>query len=452
MGAIDVFVNSELEKTVASVAHYNERLMVNNVVNYLESRERRVLGLYGLRRTGKSIVMLHAIRDVGVSKCAYIVCDKGADFNDLIDLMGTLKKPYIFVDEITYCEDFIDHAARLSTIFTERGTKVVIAGTYSFALTAAQQHSLLGRIIMFNTSPCSYSEYKHLHTSATVYDYLRSGTVLLPDTFLTVESCNNYINDAIIANLVHTMENTDDPLYSSLLCTAGKELMPEIIYKCINKVSATCTERVLRRAFKESSLTAASERLGVKLSSSYVNNIGFVHDLTNVASRIAPAISNILRHMRVIGDLKEYNLVSNDYTPRGYLKFPGMQYRLAEGCISEIDDVNLGDKAREVLLGFLLEDCIVSNTPTSVKVKDTLGEYDMLTYSSKLKVCNAYEIKHSSKIVENQYKYLTNPELAEKVENKFGRIISRTVLYMGQSTVLPNGIVYKNIEEYLLGR
>lgn len=429
MGTIDVFVDSELEKTVANVDRYNERLMVNNVVNYLESQERRVLGLYGLRRTGKSIVMLHAIRDVGISKCAYVVCDKGADFSDLIDLMGTLNKPYIFVDEITYCEDFIDHAARLSTIFTERGTKVVIAGTYSFALTAAQQHSLLGRIIMFNTSPCSYSEYKHLHTSATVDDYLRSGTVLLPDTFLTVESCNNYINDAIIANLVHTMENTDDPLYSSLLCTAGKELMPEIIYKCINKVSATCTERVL----KESSLTAA--------------NIGFVHDLTDVASRIAPAISNILRHMKVIGDLKEYNLVSNDYTSRGYLKFPGMQYRLAEGCISEIDDV-----AREVLLGFLLEDCIVSNTPTSIKVKDTLGEYDMLTYSSKIKVCNAYEIKHSSKIVENQYKYLTNPELAEKVENKFGRIISRTVLYMGPSTVLPNGIVYKNIEDYLLGR
>ena len=61
-----------------------------------------------------------------------------------------------------------------------------------------------------------------------------------------------------------------------------------------------------------------------------------------------------------------------------------------------------------------------------------------------------YEIKRSSKIVENQYKYLIDEEFCDDFEISHQcQIIEKTVIYNGNTQILENGIKYYNAEEFL---
>lgn len=456
MNKIKVFSEQELSSLVEQVTSYNERFLVGNIINYLHSKDRRVLALYGLRRTGKTVSMLHAIRDVGISNCTYINCYEGASFDDLIDAMQRTSSPYVFVDEITYCDYFSDEASWLSSLFTECGRKVVIAGTYSLGIDIAEGHELLGRMIRFNTTFCSYREYKYLHADATVDDYLRTGTVLQPTAFLSVSSCKSYIDDAIVNNIIHSMVNSDNLYYCNLLRIITEEKLPEVIYKCINKVSTLCSTSTIVRLFKETSISAASRNLHIKVSNNYAKVTGFTSNFDESPEKISACIREILQKLNIIGEVSEYNIPQRLASKRGILLFPGMQYRLSMGCLSslaeEYPDTPIKEKAPNILLGLLLEDCILRNTLNATTVKFSNGEFDMVTYSPSLRVCHIYEIKHSDKIVPEQYKYLINEDLIKQTEEVFGKVLTRTVLYMGPSTTLPNGIKYKNVEDYLLGR
>ena len=77
------------------------------------------------------------------------------------------------------------------------------------------------------------------------------------------------------------------------------------------------------------------------------------------------------------------------------------------------------------------------------------AEFDMVIFSAKTNSCECYEIKHSDQIVEHQTKYLTDEECLKKTEWRFGPITKRCVIYRGKDAVLENGIVYKNVEDYL---
>ena len=72
----------------------------------------------------------------------------------------------------------------------------------------------------------------------------------------------------------------------------------------------------------------------------------------------------------------------------------------------------------------------------------------MVIYDEDNLTCELYEIKHSDKIVEEQYKHLIDEEKCKEIEFNYGEIISRTVLYRGENAVV-DGIKYQNVEEYL---
>lgn len=167
-----VYTEEDLQRSVDSASMLKHRDIVRSINLYLQSNSLQVLGLYGLRRTGKTIAMFHAIGGAGIDKCCYVLCKENCHFSTLIDTISQLKGKvdYIFIDEITRCDDFSDEAYLLSSLFTECGTKIVVAGTDSLQLNMAYRHSLLGRVIMirrYDSSEtksfyCSYS-LKHCH-------------------------------------------------------------------------------------------------------------------------------------------------------------------------------------------------------------------------------------------------------------------------------------------------
>ena len=73
----------------------------------------------------------------------------------------------------------------------------------------------------------------------------------------------------------------------------------------------------------------------------------------------------------------------------------------------------------------------------------------MVIYDSETDSCELYEIKHSAQIVDKQYNVLADTEECNRVEEKYGRISRKCVLYRGDATILGNGIEYLNVEQYL---
>ena len=62
--------------------------------------------------------------------------------------------------------------------------------------------------------------------------------------------------------------------------------------------------------------------------------------------------------------------------------------------------------------------------------------------------CEIYEIKHSDKIVPEQYKNLIDDNKVEATEFRYGKVTKRTVIYRGQNA-MDGDICYVNVEDYL---
>lgn len=456
MPKIEVYSRDRLVNSISQVSKFNQRDIVRSIEMYLGSDSLEILGLYGLRRTGKTVAMLHAIQNVGIDNCRYIYCNAHASFDELVDVLKEVEKStkFIFIDEVTNCDFFSDDAMTLSSLFTECGTKLVIAGTDSLQLNIAERHTLLGRIIMVNTVHCTYPEYKKLHVNATVDDYLMSDTVHEPKVFSTLKSCDTYIDDAIIDNIWNSVNKTEDTTYLGIARACSKHTLGEALYKCIDKVSTLCAEKTLIKCFKESGISAAANGLHIKVNHNYSSQLGFVTDFKTTSVADMSKLSRwLLESLNIISTVKEHNIDAGVMTDRGILLMPGMQFRLASECIRVFQEENpnviSSEKVNNILLGMILEDTIVYHTHNARKVKFNNGEFDMLVYNPSYHTCDIYEIKHSDKIIADQYKYLVNSNIVEKV---YGKVDRRIVLYYGQTTMLPNGILYKNVEEYLLGK
>ena len=78
------------------------------------------------------------------------------------------------------------------------------------------------------------------------------------------------------------------------------------------------------------------------------------------------------------------------------------------------------------------------------------GEYDLVSFNVFEKTLDLFEIKHSKEVAfDNQTKYLTNEGMTNKIQEQFGIIKGRYVLYRGEDKDVDN-IHYLNVENYLL--
>ena len=79
---------------------------------------------------------------------------------------------------------------------------------------------------------------------------------------------------------------------------------------------------------------------------------------------------------------------------------------------------------------------------------DAGGEYDMIIYDKSTNTCKLYEIKHSDKIDDRQIRFLVDKDKCELIENKYGTIVGKYVLYRGQNKKIES-IDYINVEVFL---
>ena len=460
--------------------------------------------LYGLRRTGKTTLLFQMMGELPVEQTAYIKIQTTDNMSLLtkdLKRLFQLGYQYVFIDEITLMEDFINTAAVLSDVFSMMGMKIVVSGTDSLGFAMANRDELYDRSIMIHTSFIPFQEYVRLLDMPSIDSYIEYGGTLKkenmnfqdPDAsldeaaFRDDESTRKYIDSAISRNIQHTLKNDHyGEYFNQLRELYEKGELTNVINRIVENMNHRFLLRVVQQKFKSHDFGSAKELL--------------LHDLPAERATVLYDVdeNEIIERLKAIIEVKEKKETSIEVTQeyvdkvRKYLLMldlimecseryesgkiaeyivfsqPGMRYSIAKALvyslmqdeyfrsISEQDKEYIANKILNDVKGRMLEDIVLlevskaaSKTEEVFKFKfDIGGEYDMVVYDKKAHTCRIYEIKHSNAITEKQVRYLLDDEKCKIVESKFGPINGKFVLYRGENTT-SYGVQYLNVEQFL---
>ena len=154
--------------------------------------------------------------DAELAKAAFIQItakDTLADVNRDLKLLEAQGFRYVFLDEVTLMEDFIEGAALFSDVFAACGMKIVLSGTDSLGFLFTEDEQLYDRCILLHTTFIPYREFESVLGVHGIDEYIRyGGTMSLggvhyneTSTFASKESTDEYVDTAIARNIQHSL-------------------------------------------------------------------------------------------------------------------------------------------------------------------------------------------------------------------------------------------------------
>ena len=503
----NVVTGAGLQALANSVAKYGKRDCFSTLQKFVAgSYDGKICILYGLRRTGKTTLLFQMLSELPIEKTAYIKVQTIDDMSRLtkdLKALFELGYRYVFIDEITLLSDFIDTAAVLSDVFSMMGMKIVVSGTDSLGFAMANRDELYDRSVTIHTSFISFREYARLLNIRSVDSYIEYGGTLKmenmsfddPDAafdevaFRDDESTRKYIDTAISRNIQHTLKNDHyGEYFNQLRELYEKGELTNVINRIVQHMNHRFVLRVVEDEFKSHDFGSAKELL--------------LHDLPAEQATVLYDVNEkqILERLKAIIEVKEKSETTVPITqehidkvkkyllmldlivncPERYesgkqaehivFSQPGMRYAIAKALvyslmqdayfasISEADKAYITGKILDDVKGRMLEDIVLlevrkaaPSTMEAFKFKfDAGGEFDMVIYDKAGQNCRIYEIKHSTEVNEKQTIHLRDAEKCQIVENRFGPISGKFVLYRGKDT-FAEGVQYLNVENFLCG-
>ena len=503
----NVVTGTGLQALANSVAKYGKRDCFSTLQKFVAgSYDGKICILYGLRRTGKTTLLFQMLSELPIEKTAYIKVQTIDDMSRLtkdLKALFELGYRYVFIDEITLLSDFIGTAAVLSDVFSMMGMKIVVSGTDSLGFAMANRDELYDRSVTIHTSFIPFREYARLLNIRSVDSYIEYGGTLKmenmsfddPDAafdevaFRDDESTRKYIDTAISRNIQHTLKNDHyGEYFNQLRELYEKGELTNVINRIVQHMNHRFVLRVVEDEFKSHDFGSAKELL--------------LHDLPAERATVLYDVDEkqILERLKAIIEVKEKSETTVSITqehidkvkkyllmldlivncPERYesgkqaehivFSQSGMRYAIAKALvyslmqdayfalIPEADKAYITGKILDDVKGRMLEDIVLlevckaaPSTMEAFKFKfDAGGEFDMVIYDKTSQNCRIYEIKHSAKVNEKQTIHLRDAEKCQIVENRFGPISGKFVLYRGKDT-FAEGVQYLNVENFLCG-
>ena len=503
----NVVTGTGLQALANSVAKYGKRDCFSTLQKFVAGPyDGKICILYGLRRTGKTTLLFQMLSDLPIEKTAYIKVQTTDDMSRLtkdLKVLFELGYRYVFIDEITLLNDFIDTAAVLSDVFSMMGMKIVVSGTDSLGFAMANRDELYDRSVTIHTSFIPFREYARLLNICSVDSYIEYGGTLKmenmsfddPDAafdevaFRDDESTRKYIDTAISRNIQHTLKNDHyGEYFNQLRELYEKGELTNVINRIVQHMNHRFVLRVVEDEFKSHDFGSAKELL--------------LHDLPAERATVLYDVNEkqILERLKAIIEVKEKSETTVPITqehidkvkkyllmldlivncPERYesgkqaehivFSQSGMRYAIAKALvyslmqdayfasISEADKAYITGKILDDVKGRMLEDIVLlevrktaPSTMEAFKFKfDAGGEFDMVIYDKASQNCRIYEIKHSTEANEKQTLHLRDAEKCQIVENRFGPISGKFVLYRGKDTFAED-VRYLNVENFLCG-
>lgn len=509
--ATAVRIGKKLASTISEVKAYEKRDSFPTLQKYLYGTDRtRVCAVYGLRRTGKTTMLFQAIADMSkddFDKTAYIKIRNTDQINMLmydLEKLNDLGYKYIFIDEVTLMEDFIDSAAMFSDVYVAMGMKIVLSGTDSLGFEFASGDELYDRVRMIHTTYIPFREYSRLLGIDSIDEYIRyGGTLRMGEidfddedlnaedaSFRDDESTRRYIDTAISNNIQHSLEcrmygKYFGPLYQLY---EARELT-SAINRIIEDMNHRFVISVLTKDFKSHDLGITAKNLIRDRNPERRMDILREIDVDSVTKRLVEILDIINKEQMTveitpshIARIKQYlydlDLIINspiEYADIGmereeHILFtqPGMRYCQAQALVHSLmkDEIfgsrsleeqkYVTERILEEVRGRMLEDIILLETTKALgknyevfKLQFNQGEFDMVVCDKKNLTCALYEIKHSRECVYEQARHLRDEEKLSVTDYRYGKITGRYVLYLGEDIDTEEGIAYRNAEQFL---
>ena len=472
-----------------------KRKCIEELRNYIFTEDQsKVLILYGLSGTGKTMMMYHIINefdDFQLHCTAFIQAQKQNTMSDLFHDIGILEESgykYVFIDEVTLIEDFVDNAAILADIYATSGMKIVLSGKDSLSFAFTQKDQLYDRCIMIHTTFIPYREFEEILGIKGIDEYIKySGTLNLNknnyninSTFASEQTTNNYIHSAIAKNIQHSLkENQNRISYHLLLNSYEKGELTTVINKVIQSINISFIEQVIDKSFTSLPLPVTDSNL-FKDRDNYTKSDKVTKGMMEILEILNKEEQTIEIGESHLLQIKEYltllDLIMDidlEFLPsikekKSITVFmqPGLRYALSKVIVEKLlldekflpltaeDRKIIIDRLLSEIRGGMMEDIILLETklanPTKkvFKLQFDVGEFDMVVYDATSLNCKIYEVKYSKEQVSEQYRHLIDPKKCELTEHRYGEIIGRYVIYRGESMAIDN-IQYLNVEEYL---
>lgn len=174
---MNVVYGNHLRSMIDSVANLQRRECHTGLMAYINgANTARVCTIYGLRRTGKTTLLGQAMLDLSVAEfqlAAYIKAQCNQTMRMLeadLENLYRLGYRYVFIDEVTLLEDFIDTASCLSDIYAAMGMKIILTGADSLGLWLAGREELYDRTYLIHTTWISFPEHARLIGANDIID------------------------------------------------------------------------------------------------------------------------------------------------------------------------------------------------------------------------------------------------------------------------------------------
>lgn len=496
-----VRIGEQLKNFISPVKNYKKRECYSVLHDFVFGEQQdKVFILYGLRRTGKTTLIRQVLMDMNpneLQKAAFIqikATDTLSEINSDLKYLEQQGYHYVFIDEVTLMQDFIEGAALFSDIYASSGMKIVLSGTDSLGFVFTKHEQLYDRCILLHTTFIPYREFESVLGITGIDDYIRYGGTMSmggihyneTSSFANKKSADEYIDSAIAHNIQHSLQYYQNGgHFRHLYELYEQNELTSAINRIVEDMNHRFTKEVLTKTFHSSDLSISARNLLRDRTNpvDLLQNIDektvkqFIMSLLDILDKDEQTVE--IDHVHGL-EIKEYLLlldlimeVDLRYIPNSgsaekitVISQPGMRYAQAEALVkslmldekfnalSALERKRITERILSEIKGRMMEDIVLLETKLAnphkevFKLQFAVGEFDMVIYDPETVSCEIYEIKYSKEIVPNQYRHLINKEKCAETEHRYGTITGKYIIYRGTTTESED-IQYLNVEEYL---
>lgn len=462
-----------------------KRFCYKSLMGFLLNRGKDICALYGIRRTGKTVLMLQAMKDlldtyhIPAEKIAYITIAEKNTLNDeklvkSIDELSRQGVRYVFVDEISYIQmELEDNSLNLlADRMAKAGMKIVIAGTFSYALRLLAKETLFDRLQQIDTTYFSYKEAKEVFDQ-DLDTFIQYGGVINFEEDDKKVSPSDYMETAVVQNIVQSIFKSDKKY--ELLMTLPDAMRAGKLEKELKAVIARLIRITLDKYMKLMVFGGLADKKVYRFSD-VGNLVDMIRqrseqehleeeslDILNLDKKkfyriLAETLGNsehvpeetfrmIIKIFEEIGIKKEIYLEEGTvsvFIPN-YLRYglcdrimKMIGERVREETNRRYDAELAGENLKRVIqeaVCYLDLKAANSFDFDMYRSADGSCEIDLIIRDKKAGWMDLYELKHSSQTAIGQVKHLVNRELVREVERELKcKARNYYVLYNGVET------------------
>ncbi len=490
---MEIYSNENLRKLINSygVAEYKKRDVFNDLQRFINApNDKRICALFGLRRTGKTTLIMQSILEQNANKCLLIQCSYEDDIGTLNqNLIKYDEYDIIYIDEVTKLSNFVNAASILADKYAALGKKIILSGTDSYALDLAYRDELYDRCRLLHTTYISYKEYNYL-LGKDLDEYIKyGGTLTDGKTFYNNDNKNNYINSAIVKNIERSLAQAGrDGEFGVLREFYERGEFSTFLQKIIELNNRSFLMSTVNRAFKSHDIGSLYDLLlknkeTTDMDFSFLKSKDFQDKIRLSLSIKEPLIAKASRE--TIEEAKKYlewadviyRVPNSDEV---IFTQPGLRYSQLESelnvlknskellaCPAQIRNI-VYDKLESDIKGRMLEDIIfyqlakdekISYKYSTFKYKSVVDEnmgrrdkeIDIVLMGKKTNNSYWIEVKYSKAQDDNQSVHLTSKSLENKFKEETNTdVTGKIILYRGENLSITNDIMSLNASDFLL--